>query len=352
MKAPRTITAALSLVIALCVLAGPLSAAPGPQGRKAAVKPEAKPSMPKEVQALIQEGLAARQGRQDIPFSFYKHLILPAQGTNLYPIFFLKAKNGDLGYAPSASVAGEMETTLHLFYELFQSAPDGAVKPLMGGRSMVVLRANASGYNAQQEDWYTFGLGLPAGKYTMALVLCTPDMKKMSVGYQDIALPGPEVYETGLWPTEPVIITSIEQIEPDARPTLHRGHFNWGAIKFVSNEAKEVASGDNLEIFFFVLGAAYKDLNAPRPVTDIEVFFEVKDMDGKPAIKWAPQSYEAYFINQPLPLFQTIQKQDQEGKVLETERKPLPAGNYSLEVKVTDKVSGKTGNAKMAFAVK
>jgi hypothetical protein len=195
-------------------------------------------------------------------------------------------------------------------------------------------------------------MALPSGQYTMAMVLTTPDMKKLSVGYTDITLPAAESRADSLWPTDPVIVTAMDQVEPDQRPTIHRGYFTWGAAKVVANAACEVGSGENLEILFFVLGASPKDPADPRPVLDLEVSFEVQDQEGKPAIKWAPQSYELYLVNQPLPLFQTLQKMDEKGTVLSTEKKALPAGTYSLAVKIVDKVSGKKADTKMAFAVK
>ena len=351
MRASKTIAAALASLFVICVLAISVQAAPGPQRGKQEPKPPAKASMPKEIAAVIQEGLATRQGRQDIPFSFFKQLILPAQEKNLYPVFFFKAKNGDLGYAPSASGSGQMETNLLAFFEFYQADAAGALKPKFGGRNQAVLTTDAAGYSADKEDWYSFGLALPAGKYTLALVLSTPDMKKLSVAYSDVTLPGPEVYETALWPTEPVIVTAMDQVEPDQRPTIHRGYFTWGAAKIVSNANAEVRSGENLEVLFFVLGASPKDPAAQRPLLDLEVNFEVQDEAGKAAIKWAPQSYELYLVNQPLPLSQTLQKMDEKGTVLSTEKKPLPAGKYNLMVSVLDKVSGKKAETKMAFTV-
>lgn len=353
MKTSRMMAAALAFLFVISVLTVSVQAAPGIQGKKPVEKgPAPKASMPKEVAAIIQEGLATRQGRQDIPFSFFKQLILPAQGTNLYPIFFFKAKNGDLGYAPSASGTGEMETSLNVFFQFFQPAEDGTLKPRLGGKSLAVLKTDGTGYSPDKEDWYSFGLGMPVGKYTMALVLCSADMKKMSVGYSDINLPGPEAFATVLWPTDPVIVTAMDQVEPDQRPTLHRACFTWGAIKVGTSTTGEIAAGENLEIFLFVLGAAFKDPAAERPVNDLEVNFEVQTEDGKPAIKWAPQSYEAYLVNQPLPLVQTLQKMDEKGTILSTEKKALGAGKYALAITITDKVSGKKADTKLAFSVK
>ena len=352
MKASKTITAALVLLFAVTVLALSVQAAPGIQNRKPEPKAPAKSSMPKEIAAVIQEGLAARQGRQDIPFGFFKQLVLPARDNSLYPVFFFKAKNGDLGYASSVTGTGQMEANLNIFVQLFQPAEDGTLKPKMGARSQVLLTTDGAGFSADAEDWYSLSLGtaLQPGKFILALVLSTPDMKKMSVAYSDMALPGPDAFQTAIAATEPVIVTAIDQTDPDQRPTLHRGFFTWGALKVSSKMSGEIATGDNLDTLFFVHGATPKD-----PATgklDLEINFEVQGEDGKPAIKWAPTVSDAYLIDQPLPLVQTLQKQDEKGTVLSTEKKPLQAGKYALVITVTDKVSGKKAETKMAFSVK
>ena len=184
----------------------------------------------------------------------------------------------------------------------------------------------------------------------MAMVLTTPDMKKMSVAYCDVSLPAAETYQAALWLTEPVIVKALEQVEPDQRPAVHRGYLTWGAMKVVPNMAGGIASGENLEVLFFVLGAAVKDPTAVRPANDIEVNFEVQGEDGKAAIKWAPAAYEAYFVNQTLPLVQTLQIKDDKGE--RVEKRPLPAGKYVLLAYVTDKVSGMKGETKVGFEVK
>jgi hypothetical protein len=350
MRTLRTIATGLALLSVISMLSVSVEAASGIQAKGQEVKPPAKASMPKEVMALIQEGLTTRQGRQDIPFSIFKQLVLPAQGGNLYPVFCFKAKNGDLGYAPSASGSGEMETTLNVFFQFFQTGEATPIKPLFGGKSLAVLKSGGAGYDPEKEDWYSFGLAMPAGQYALAMVITTPDMKKMSVAYCDVSLPAAATYQGALWPTELVIVKALEQVEPDQRPVIHRGYLTWGAMKVEANLTGSAASGENLEVLFFVLGAAVKDPAAVRPMNDLEVNFEVQGEDGKVAIKWAPAAYEAYFINQTLPLVQTLQIKDDKGERFE--KRPLPAGKYILFANVTDKVSGMKGQTKAGFEVK
>lgn len=354
MKASRTIAAALALLVVAGVLATPITAAPGPQNKKPEPKAPAKPSMPKEIEAVIQEGLMARQGRQDIPFSVFKTLVLPAQANNLYPVVFFKAKNSDLGYVPSPSGSGAMETNLNAFFEFFQADATGALKARFGGKIQALLTADGAGYAPDKEDWYSFGLALPAGKYTMALVLGTPDMKKLSVAYADINLPGADTLAAALLPSEPVIVTSFEQIEPDQRLTIHRGCFTWGAAKVAINVDGEVsfASGEFMEVLLFVIGAANKDATSGQPLKDLEVTFQFMTQDGTPSYSWPAKPYESFLVTQPLPLFQNLQKQDEKGTILSTDKKPLDPGKYVLAVTVLDKVTGNKGEAKMPFTVK
>jgi hypothetical protein len=350
MKALRTIAAGLAFLSVISMLSVSAQAASGIQGKGQEVKPPTKSSMPKEVAALIQEGLVTRQGRQDIPFSLFKQLVLPAQGGNLYPVFFFKAKNGDLGYVPSASGSGERESTINVYFQFFQAGEATTVKPLFGGKSLAVLKSEDAGYDPEKEDWYSFGLAMPTGQYTLALVLATPDMKKMSVAYCDVSLPAAETYQAALWLTDPVIVKALEQVEPDQRLTVHRGYLSWGAMKVVANMTGGTPSGENLEVLFFVLGAGVKDPAAVRPTNDLEVNFEVQGEDGKAAIKWASAAYEAYFVNQTLPLVQTLQIKDDKGE--RVEKRPLPAGKYILLAHVTDKISGMKGETKVGFEVK
>jgi hypothetical protein len=353
MKSSRTFGAALALIAMIGGLAIFAQAAPGIQGKKQEAKPAAKASsLPKEVAALIQEGLVTRQGRQDIPFTIFKQLALPAQGQNIYAIFFFKAKNGDLGYAPSATGSGELEASLNAYFQFFQAAEDGTLKPWRVWRAPTVLKTDGANYGPENEDWYSFGITLPAGKYTMAMALTTPDMKKMSVAYTDATIPGPESYATKLWVTDPVIASAVEQVEQEPRVTIHRGDFLWGALKIVPNILGNVAVGENLDIVFFILGGSYKDSAGERPVNEFEVNFEVQDSEGKPAIKWVPAMFDAWLVNQELPLFQTLQKMNEKGEVLSTDKKPLDPGKYVLAIAITDKVSGKKADTKLNFSVR
>jgi len=352
MKASRVIASALALVVLIGVFAVPTQAAAAQKGKPQ--QPPAKPQraqMPKEIQAVMQEGLATQQGRQDIPFAFVKNLTLIARG-GLFPIFIYKAKNGDLGYAPAVSGSGEMEANLAVFYEFYRHEVDGSKKPFFGGKSMSVLTTDGANYDAAKEDWYSFGTGLEPGRYTLAMVLATPDLKKLSVAYGDVTVPGPADFQSALLVTEPLLLRSMDQVEQDQRPSLHRGCIYYGGAKFTAYVLDPVIEGGVLDIIYYVLGAGVKDPAAARPLNELEVNYEVLGEDGKLVVTWTPQTYDTYGISQQLPLERTIQKVDEKGTVLSSEKKPLTAGSYTLVVKVNDKVSGLKGESRVAFKLR
>jgi hypothetical protein len=385
MKAPRIVVVALVLVFALSFIAGFTQAAPGPkqEAKKQDTKQPQREIIPKEVKAVIQEGLATRQGRQDIPFTVFKSQIFPVQG-GMHAVLFFKAKNADFGYAapvppapgaknqpaqPAAPAPGTLEARLALAIELFQPDPTGALK---SGREYTLpmnLQTDAAGYDPNKEEWYSVGFALPFGKYTVAMVICpvdpkkgTADIKKLGVAYHDFVLPGPETYAGALETTPVLLVRSMESMPTyEPRPTVHRALFTYSVLQIVPNIDNVVTAEDKgqIEAIFFILGAKPKDEPAQmqslptqqqaqpqQPKYDIEINYEVQKEDGSTAVKWQSQSYLNPLVDQTLPLKKTTKTGDK------TEVKDLEPGKYSLVLKILDKVSQLKLEKKVPFEVK
>ena len=88
----------LVAAVALSLVTG-LSAGQKQKDKKSQTSKQEKIFIPKEIKAILAEGLAGQQGRQDIPVSIFYSLFLPAQ-QNFHDVFFLKIKNSALGFAP------------------------------------------------------------------------------------------------------------------------------------------------------------------------------------------------------------------------------------------------------------
>lgn len=378
MKASRSAAAGLAVVFALSLLTVFAQATPvqKQEPAKPAPKQQQKEILPKEIKAIIQEGLATRQGRHDIPFTIFKSLDFPVAG-GMHAVVFFKAKNADLGYgvpaAPAASgrnqqapaaapPAGVLEARLAVGLEFFQTDEAGAQKLAREVGFSTALQTESAGYDPNKEEWYALGYPLPYGKYTMAMFLApmdpkksTPDLKKVGVAYTDLTLPGPEAVQNSLDTTPLFFARTIEQMPTyEARPAIHRGCFTYSILKITPNVENVVTADDKgqIEVLFFVLGAkpkaepAGQAQPAGQPTNDIEVNFEVQKEDGSPAIKWQTQSYPSSLIDQALPLKRTLKTGDK------TEVKDLDPGKYNLVLKITDKVSGQTLEKKAPFEVK
>jgi hypothetical protein len=367
MKASRPIVAGLVTAFALSLVAGFAQSAPV-QKQEPAQKPEQKQPrkeiLPKEIKAIIQEGLATKQGRQDIPFSIFKTLTFPVPG-GMHAVVFFKAKNADLGYAAPVATGknapaptGVLEAHLAVALQYFQADAAGVQKPVREAGFATTLQTDGAGYDPNKEEWYSIGYPIPCGKYTLAIFLAPmdmkknqPDLKKVGVAYQDLDLPAPEALQNALDTTPLFFAKNIEQMPSyEARTTVHRGYFTYSILKITPNIDDVISAEDKgqIEVLFFVLGAKPKPETAAQaqPQNDLEVNFEVQKPDGSPAVKWQPQTYPSALIDQTLPLKRTLKTGDK------TEVKDLDPGKYSLVLKITDKVSALSLEKKIAFEVK
>ena len=383
MKAPKFVVFGFLLVFGLSLFT--VFAQAMPQKPQEPKKPEAKPAqreiIPKEIKAIMQEGLATRQGRQDIPFTIFKSLVFPVRG-GMHAVIFFKAKNSDIGYAapaaaapapknqpaqpaPAAPAAGMLEARLALALEYLQPDATGALKTYKDATFGVNLQTESAGYDPNKEEWYSFGYPLPFGKYTLVMLFThidpktgKPDIKKVGVGYYDLVLPGPDTYQNTLETTPLFFARNIEQMPSyEARPTVHKGLFTYSVLQIVPNIDSIVTAEDKaqIEILFFILGAKAKDepaaqaqpaVQTSQPKYEIEINFEVQKEDGSTVIKWQPQNYVSPLVDQALPLKRTLKTGEK------TEQKDLEAGKYTLVIKIMDKVSGLTLDKKMPFEVK
>ncbi len=322
--------------------------------------------IPKEIKAMLAEGMATKQGRQEIPVSIFHSLFLPAQ-QNFHDVFFLKIKNSALGFAPlpatppgpgTPPVKGPQQQTapqeapqllqanFYLFFQFNQvkeGAPPESVKEVY---VPCTIQVPAAGFDKEAEDVYSFGYPMPAGQYLLAIAIASPDLKTVGTAYHDFTVPDPSEYAKALKTTPIFFVKEMEQMEGvESRTVLHRGFFTYSVLKIVPNLEKSFSAGQNLDVFFFIFGTQANAQNQ----NEIEVNFEVKKGEEF-AIRWAPQAYANPLVSQPLPLKQTlnIKTGDQE----RTETRDLAPGSYALVVKITDKGSGKTVTKTVDFTMK
>ena len=369
MNAKRTVIAAMVTVLVFGLFVNFSQAAQDKNKDKQAVKQEERVYIPPQVKILMQDGMATRQGRRDIPFTVFKNFVFPA-AQNLHAVFLFKAKNSDLGYVPAppspptptaqapaqgdqaqagqaqAPAAAPLQAKVMVFLQFLQMENGVPTKTVREIYVPALLQADSATYDPEAEEWYSTGYPLPAGNYLLAMALASPDLKKVGVGYYEFSLPDSAAMQNMLETTPIFFVKKMDQLQaPETRTSVHKGCFMYSVLQIVPNVESVVAPGESIEILYYIFGAKPND----QQKNDIEATYEVKQAD-KAAIKWAVQNYDFALVSQPLPLKQTVLIKNDQGEKQET--RDLAGGKYTLVIRIKDKIGGSTVEKTLDFEVK
>ncbi|MCX6566291.1 MAG: hypothetical protein NTW38_07705 [Candidatus Aminicenantes bacterium] len=312
--------------------------------------------IPKEVKTAMEAGLAARQPvKTDIPFTISETVVMPGPQQVIYVYFLLKVKNADLGYAlpaapivadPTAAVPpAKLQAKGHVFVQ-FYKLENGNAGPLVKELYIpAALESDATGYDPEAMDWYSFGYPLPPGNYLAAIALTSNDLTKSGIQYYEFSLPDPAGFTEKLETSTILCMKEFRQVEaPEAKIGFHRGLLSWSVARITPNLTKTIKVGDALDLFFFIYGARPNDAGK----FDIQIDFEVVQGD-KAQIKFAPGQFQSPLVSLPLPMTQSLEIRT--GDKVENKQQDLAAGSYVLIVKMLDNVSGLKGEKKIEFVV-
>jgi hypothetical protein len=333
--------------------------------KKEQAKQQEKVFIPKEAKSAIQEGLADRQGRQDIPVNIFQSLYLPAR-ENFQVVFLMNIKNSALGFAPAAAVPAEpkaekkgpqetpvqeavekLQASFNVFLQFNRLNESGEPEVFREVYVPAKIEVPAAGFDREKEDIYSVGYPLPFGHYLMAVAVASLDLQQMGVAYHEFTIPDPSQFSKALDTTSIFFVKQMDQMESvEQRTVFHRGLFTYSVLKIVPNIEKVFQPGENLDIFFFIFGA---QANQSQQY-DLEINFEIKQGETS-AIKWSPQAYNSPLISQPLPMKQTVRiKKGTEPERIE--QRDLPAGSYTLVINILDKISQNSGVKTVDLTVK
>ena len=335
-------------------------------------KPQEEPvRIPEKVKTIFQEGLITREPRLDIPFTITNHLYLPAR-ENMHSIFFFKVKNADLGFAPitPAPVPPEMkeekeeekeappETEIiptklqcnsHVFLQvnrMEENAPGEMVNEIY---MPINFQVESSSYEPDKEQLYTTAYPFPPGNYILSMAIASQNLGKIGTQYFEFSLPDPLSSPDGLDTTPVFFVKNIRRMSaPETRAEVHKDFFTYSVLQIEANIDRVFSPKDNFEVFFYIFGAQAMETEETEKY-DIEVGFEVFKGDEL-AIRFKPGKYQAPLVPQPLHLKQTLIITS--GEEQRTETRDLGPGKYTLYLKISDKVSGKSETKTIDFEVK
>ncbi len=332
-------------VVLLCAL--PLSASKAGQtdSRRAAGTPV---YIAPQVAAVINANLQQRLNRNDIPLNYLRTLYLPAQQNQIYPIFIFKIKNADLNLAAALESPDILCAKFHVFTRLYRM--ENGVPGTVERERYIPFSVEENKANFQPEDapFYSIAAEIyPAGSYLLALAVSTPDFAKISVSYHEVVLPDMTQLQNKLDTTPVFSITGLQQMAaPETRIIIHKNSFVYNTLVLFPSLNNEFKAGENLDLFYFILGAKPDDSNA----FNLQITYRFLK-DGKELRKLGPTTVKNFIISQPISLAYTEITKDAKG--VETERKEirLEPGDYSLEIDMVDMVSKVVGKQEFKFKI-
>jgi hypothetical protein len=168
--------------------------------------------------------------------------------------------------------------------------------------------------------------------------------QKVGLLRRDLTIPD---FNTAELQTSSVIIASaIEPVTQPLTPTQQQEQpYNFGPMKVVPSPDAKLKKSGELQVLFWVYGAGNE---GGKPNVTIDYNFHQKTGDTEKYFnKTAPQELNA----QTLPPNFDVNMGHQLPGSLVVPLASFPEGDYRLEIKVTDKVSGKTMTQNATFSV-
>lgn len=336
--------AVLSLAAAL-LLALPLA------GKKKPAVEETKPVsryIATQVAAVIDANAPQRLNRTDIPLTLLPTIFLPAQQNHLYPVFLFQVKNADLNPVAALETPEVLGAKFHLFTRLYK-LENGALGAVVRERYIPFnVEESKSAFLPDAVNYYSIAGELyPAGNYLLALALSTPDFARITVVFGEVSLPDVAQLQGKLDTTPVFSVTGLKQ-KPAAetRLAIHKNSFVYNTLELSPNVSNEFKVGENLDLFFFILGAKPDAANA----YNLQVTYRFKK-EGKEVRKLGPVPAPGVIISQPIAL--TFTEITKNAKGVETERKELKMepGEYTLEIELLDNVSKAAAAKEFKFRI-
>lgn len=328
-------TAIMLLILSVLLSVFSLSRVTGQKEKKN--EEEEKIYIPEQVKSVMEEGLAARPPRRDIPFEIVRFLYLPAP-QNVHAVFLFKIKNADLDFA-SASTKTEktktdseaqteasqiIQTNFKIFAQFYKNENGKVGKVVRKSYIPASFQEESSTYQPEKDNIYSIGYPLPPSDYLFALVVTSPDLSKIGLQLLEFSLPDSLSFKDRLGLTPVFFMKSLEQHEkPEIITKVHKNSFVYSTLEIVPKVKNIFSPGEPVDILYFIYGCK------PKPGTnqyDITIGYRV--LKGEElVIEYKERTFPFALISHPLPL-------------LKKDNQPPEPGSYILEINMTDNISG------------
>ncbi len=203
-------------------------------------------------------------------------------------------------------------------------------------------------YDNKPLDFYSFGIILNPGEYTLQIVIADVVYKKVA-GSKVIKINVPDLTVKALMKrrgklstTEPNFYKAIKQLVQENKLfTVDKNSYEIGPMKLIFYPYMGTAAfkADSQPVLtFYVFGTTpILVRGSNQPQWNVEAKLSVMK-EGKPVLKFKPIKMKNPYFFQPL-------------EFLKKDKKPLGAGDYILNIELKDKNNGKKGKVKVSFKI-
>ena len=206
----------------------------------------------------------------------------------------------------------------------------------------------------------TRALALPAGEYELFVavkerspaspaVTATPPITAPSrSGLLRHAVTAPDFARAVLQTSSVILATGVQTVSGQLSPTEQEANpYVFGPMRILPSRDGRFAKNTELQVLFWVYGATALPGGKPDVTIDFDFYLRQPDGSDKYFNKTKPQELNA----NTLPAEFNVAAGHQLPGSLIVGLMPFPVGDYRLEIKVTDKPSGKVVTQNVAFTV-
>ena len=326
-----------------------LSGEAGQKRQKTEAVAEEEVYIPQEIKTIMEQGVAARQPRLDIPFEIVRFLYVPAQ-QNVHAVFLFKIKNADLVFElplieteekkaeleVQTEVSQIIQTNFKIFAQFFENKNGTVGQMVRESYVPASFQEESSAHQPEKDNVYSLGYPLPPGDYLMALAVTSPDLSKVGLQLLEFSLPDFLSFQDKLGLTPVFFIESFEQHEkPEIITKVHKNSFVYSTLEIVPKVKNIFSPNELVDIFYFVYGCKPK-----TGTNQYDIAIKYRVLKGEePVMLYKESVFPFPLISHPLPF---LKKDDQ----------PPEPGSYILEINITDNVSGHSLDQNIAFEIK
>ena len=240
------------------------------------------------------------------------------------------------------------------------AAPTGSNKPAQQPAPPKYVWDNVHFLQKPADGRITRAIALPPGDYEVFVAVkersvaptsaltSPPGTPTARTGLLRHALMAPDFSKPELQTSSVILASTVEPVSGQLSPAEQEANpFVFGPMRIVPSREGKFSKSSDLQVIFWVYGASATA--AGKPDVSIDYNFYLKQPDGaeKYFNKTAPQELNAKTLP---PEFNVTAGHQLPGSLV-VPLMSFPAGDYRLEIKVTDKPSGKVVTQNVTFAV-